>query len=418
MKIVGLITEYNPFHNGHLYHLNKSKEITCSDYSIAVMSGNFLQRGEPALVDKWTRAKMAVDNGVDLVIELPFIYACQSAEFFAYGAVRILDSLGIVDSVSFGSELGDIHLLEYIAEIFNSESEAFIEYLKDSLAQGNSFPKAREHALVNYLKDCAPHYSSKISDVISNPNNILSIEYLKALKKISSNIKPYTIKRKNSNYHDKNLTGRFSSATAIREQLLNNHMAKNIIDTVPAPTYISLQNFLEENKDFNRIENFSNILLYILRNSTPEKLKSIIGVTEGLHNRIIDCSTNYSNINDILNCISTKRFTLTRLKRILIHLLIEINQDEFNHLHFHGPQYIRVLGLNTKGFDILKQAKLKCSLPIITKFADYKEFGNRVLNQMILLDKKATDLYFLGLDKGKIKMNLDYLTSPYINFNI
>lgn len=417
MKTVGLITEYNPFHNGHLYHLNESKTITCSDYSIAVMSGNFVQRGEPALVDKWTRAKMAVDNGVDLVIELPLIYACQSAEFFAYGAVKILDSLGVVDSICFGSEIGDIQPLDYIAEILNNEPTLFVRYLKNSLALGNSFPKAREYALVNYLKESNSAYSSIVINAISNPNNILSIEYLKALKKIGSHIKPYTLERKESNYHSKSLSGTFSSATSIREHLLNTYALENIIHTVPSYTHVHLKNFLEENKNYNSIDNFSNILLYLLRNSQPEKLKNIVDVSEGLHNRIISCSTEHSSLDDIINCVSTKRFTLTRLKRILIHLLIDIEQNELNLLHSYGPQYIRVLGLNSKGFNIIKKAKQHCPLPIITKFADYKKYNNEILNQMILLDKKATDIYFLGLKKSKMKMNLDYVTSPYVNMN-
>lgn len=414
MKIVGLITEYNPFHNGHLYHLIESKKITQSDYSIAIMSGNFLQRGEPALVDKWTRAKMAVDNGVDLVIELPIIYACQSAEFFAYGAIKILDSLGIVDSVCFGSEYGDIKLLDDIAEILNCEPELYVKSLKSALEQGFSYPKAREYALINYLNKFNSLDISIVSSVLSNSNNILSIEYLKAIKKIGSNIMPFTIKRKQSGYHDKKLNDSISSATAIREQLINNSLIENIKHTVPPITYKHLEYFYNENKDFNSLNNFSMVLLYLLRNSTLENLKNIIDVTEGLENRIISCSKNYNNIYEILNCISTKRYTMTRLKRILIHLLLRMNKNTINYLHSYGPQYIRILGLNTKGIDILRQAKRTSSLPIITKFADYTKHNNEILNQMIELDRKATDVYILGLNKSKMRGNLDYLTSPYI----
>ena len=187
MKIVGLITEYNPFHNGHLYHLEKSKSITGCDYTVSVMSGNFLQRGEPALTDKWIRAKMAIDNGVDLVIELPTLYACQSAEFFAYGAIKLLDSLNVIDYVSFGSEVGSIKDLKKIASILVNEPKEFKDILRDTLKLGIAFPKARSQALKKYLtlKNIT---IDNVEDILNNPNNILGIEYIKALLKIDSKI--------------------------------------------------------------------------------------------------------------------------------------------------------------------------------------------------------------------------------------
>ncbi len=417
MRTVGLITEYNPFHNGHLYHLNESKRITGSEYSVAVMSGNFLQRGEPALVDKWTRTRMAIDNGVDLIIELPVIYSCQSAEFFAFGAIKILESLGFIDGICFGSELGNIKQLDYIAEVLNSEPESYRQHLRFKLEQGNSYPKSREYALINYLKESNTLDSSTIIDIVSNPNNILSIEYLKSLKKIGSDIRPFTLKRINSNYHDKELSGAISSATAIRQQLFSSDVLENIKHAVPSSTYKHLESFYNENKGFNSLNNFSVILLYLLRNSTPEELRKILDVNEGLDNRIIDCSSKNSSIDEILDCISTKRYTMTRLRRILIHLLLNLNESTIKSLHTYGPQYIRVLGFNAKGIEILKQAKKTSQLPIITKFADYTKLNNSILNQMIELDKKATDIYALGLNKDKMKMNLDYIISPYMKIN-
>lgn len=417
MKIVGLITEYNPFHNGHLYHLNESKKITNSEYSVAVMSGNFLQRGEPALVDKWTRAKMAIDNGVDLVIELPVIYACQSAEFFSFGAIKILDSLGIIDSVCFGSELGDIEKLDYIAEILNNEPDDYKEKLKLNLSLGYSYPKAREHALTDYIKQSDSLDLPVVSSIVSNPNNILSIEYLKSIKKIGSKIKPFTLKRKQSHYHDKNLTGVISSASAIREHLIKNPILDNIKHTLPSFTYKYLESFYNEHKGFNTLDNFSQVLLYLLRNITSESLRHIVDVNEGLDNRIVECSNKYSHIEEIIDCISTKRYTITRLKRILVHLLINLNKNVIKSLHSYGPQYIRILGLNTKGVEILNQAKRTSTLPLINKFADYTKIDNEILHQMIEIDKRATDIYSLGLKEGKMKANLDYITSPYIKLD-
>lgn len=412
MRTVGLITEYNPFHNGHLYHLEGSKKISGAEYSIAIMSGNFLQRGEPALVDKWTRAKMAIDNGVDLVIELPVVYACQSAEFFAFGSINILNSLGVVDSICFGSETGNVEILNEIAHILLDEPKLYTDYLKEFLCKGNSYPRSRQYALKKYLKSVNHKYSQEIGDVINHPNNILAIEYLKAIKKLDSKIIPYTIKRKNTGYHDKSLTDEISSATAIRESLLADLSLNKIKHTVPNATYIHLSNFLQYYENLNSIYNFSQIILYILRSCDHNKLKDIMDVSEGLDKRIINCAAANTTIDAILNCIITKRYTMTRLKRILMHLLIGLDKSLIQEIFSHGPQYIRVLGMNEKGIDLLKIIKKKGTLPIITKFADHKKFNNKTLNQMIGIDAKATDIYMTGLKKGK--MNLDYLISPYI----
>lgn len=414
MKIVGLVTEYNPFHNGHLYHLEKSKSLTNSDYSISVMSGNFVQRGEPALVDKWTRAKMAVDNGVDLVIELPVIYACQSAELFAYGAIKLLDNLGIVNFLCFGSEANDIEILDSIATILVNEPEQYQKYLKESLNKGNSFPSAREYALISYMKDLGFKNYQDLKNIMSSPNNILGIEYLKALYKINSSIVPYTIKRKGASYNNISLTGNISSATAVREEILKSTCIQVIKDAVPLSTYYQLQYFFNDNKKFNNLDNFSKIIIFLAREIGSEKLKDIMDVEDGLDNRIINCANNNTTINDMLSCISTKRYTMTRLKRILIHLLIDLDGPTFKLLHTHGPQYARLLASNRRGLELLKKAKENSNMQIITKFADYQKINNPILKQMIEFDKKSTDIYFLGLNNKNSISNLDYLTSPYI----
>ena len=414
MKTIGLVTEYNPFHNGHLYHLEKSKSITNSDYSIAVMSGNFVQRGEPAIVDKWTRAKMAVDNGVDLVIELPVVYACQSAELFAYGAVKLLDSLGIVNSLCFGSEADSIDILKPIATILVDEPELYRTYLRESLDKGNSFPSAREYALTNYMKDSCYSNYQELKNIISSPNNILGIEYLKALRKINSGIVPYTIKRQVANYHDKNLTGNISSATAIREEIYKNTCIQSIKDSVPLNTYYQLQDFLNSNMRFNNLDCLSQIIIFLTREIGPIKLKNIMDIEHGLEKRILNCADISTTVNDMLNCINTKRYALTRLKRILIHLLIDLDETTFKSLHMHGPQYARVLASNKKGLELLKKVIKNSDIHIITKFADYQKFNNSILNQMIEFDKKATDIYFVSLNNKNSISNLDYLTSPYI----
>ncbi|MTI47705.1 MAG: nucleotidyltransferase [Firmicutes bacterium] len=421
MKVVGLVTEYNPFHNGHLYHLNKSKNSTGCDYSIAVMSGNFLQRGEPALVDKWSRARMAIDNGVDLVIELPTVYACQSAEFFAYGAISILDKLGVTDYICFGSESGDIEKLDLLADILYREPDDFQNILKDRLATGIPFPQARTQAITNYLQNnnrLNEMTVDDVSNIMSNPNNILALEYLKALKKLNSSVIPYTIQRMGAHYNSEKIQGNLSSATAIRTELFEKKDLSCIRKTVPLPTYSILEKDLKTYGSFNRIDNFNDILIYLLRSLDKKMIRKIFDVDEGLENRIKSCSEKFNNINSIIDCIKTKRYTYTRLQRIMMHLLLGLYEDSFLHLHSKGPSYIRVLAFNKKGIEILNKAKKTSKLPIITKFANYSKLSNNSLEEMIRYDIKATDIYFLGLKKyDEPKVSLDFLNSPYIKNN-
>lgn len=418
MKVLGLITEYNPFHNGHLYHLEKSKEITGCDYIITVMSGNFVQRGEPALVDKWTRAKMAIDSGVDLVIELPTIYSSQSAEFFAYGSVKILDSLGIVDCLCFGSEIGNLNELDMISDILVDETKEFKHFLKKYLSTGCTYPKARSLAISDYLKTKNMN-SNNINRIISSPNNILAIEYLKALKKLNSNIQPYTIKRINAKYHDIDLTGKISSATAIRNEIFtNSNDLENIKTAVPDAAYSHLKNFLDKYGSFNHIENYLQIIQYHIARFNKESLIELFDIENGLENRIFNCIKENTSIKNILNCIKTKRYTYTRLQRLLMQMIIGLDKKTFSELHLQEALYIRVLGFNQKGKVLLNKARKKAKLPIITKFANYKKINDNNLNRIIEIDKRATDIYFLGLlnYNGK-KFDLDYYTKPYLKID-
>ncbi|MTI69957.1 MAG: nucleotidyltransferase [Firmicutes bacterium] len=408
MNIVGLITEYNPFHNGHLHHFKLSKEVTNSSFSVCVMSGNFLQRGEPAIVDKWTRAKSAVDSGVDLVLELPTIYACQSAEYFSYGAIKLLDSLNIINSISFGSESGNLHLLKEIANVLSYETLDFKNHLKKSLSNGDPFPKARNYALKKSL-------DKDVSEILLKSNNILAIEYLKALNKLKSNIKPFTIKRKGADYNSNVLTGNISSATSIRKSLLENYDLNDIAKSVPSHSYRHLANFYNKYKTFNKLENYNEILLYLLRTSNKEMLNNLIDVEEGLNNRIKSVSNKHDDIRVILNNIKTKRYAYTRLQRILIHLLLDLTEDKFDTYHNSSLTYVRVLASNVNGFKILKEIKRNSNVDIITKFANYEKIKSKEIKEMIEIDKKATDIYFLGLNTSKtIKANYDYYISPYI----
>ena len=216
-KVLGIIAEYNPFHNGHLYHINESKKAVNADYTIAIMSGNFVQRGDTSLVDKWSKAEMALKNGIDLVIELPLLYSISSAENFAEGSIKILNSLNLVDYLSFGSELCDVNILNEFANVLYYEPKEFVSILNHELSKGFSFPKARENALLMYLNDIR-----KYANILSSPNNILAIEYLKALKKYKSSIVPVSIYRKKVDYNSTEIVDNFASATAIRKIAMTN----------------------------------------------------------------------------------------------------------------------------------------------------------------------------------------------------
>lgn len=413
MKVLGFIAEYNPFHNGHKYHLSKSKEICDADFSIAVMSGSFLQRGEPSFIDKWTKAKMAIDNGIDLVIELPFIFSIQSAESFAYGGVKLLDSLNIVDYLSFGSELGDLEPLIEISSILSKEPMYYKEKLNYYLNKGLSFPVARSNALEDYIAYNHYHLQYNLKDILKNSNNILAIEYLKALSKMHSKINPVTIQRLGADYKDISTSKEFSSATAIRHEIKNKGLT-SIKNLVPKETYYWLNKYISKYDSFNYIDNYENILIYLIRTMEKDKIKNLIDMENGLENRIIEKGFSSNNIEDIINTITSKRYPKTRIQRLFIHLLNGLYENDFLDMYKTYPSYIRVLGSNKKGLLLLKEIKKRSSIPIITKFANYKYLKDEEIERIISFDKKATDIFFIGLKGDKVLSNMDYYISPYI----
>ncbi|MDR5658304.1 nucleotidyltransferase [Serpentinicella sp. ANB-PHB4] len=415
MKILGLVTEYNPFHNGHLYHLVKSKEVTNSTHTIAVMSGNFLQRGEPSLLHKWARAEMAVKNGVDLIVELPTAYACSSAEFFARGAVSLLESLKVVDCISFGSEKGEISLLSTIADIINTAPPQYTYELKQSIKKGNSFPTARSHAIAKYIaanQDIYPRIRfDDVIDIIKSPNNILSIEYLKAIKSINSNITPYTIKRIASHYHSTSITSNIASATAIREHLKNEVDMNKIQNVIPDLSYQIFNSYLKDGLSPIFIENLQEMIFTIIRRSTPNELIDFFDVVEGLENKLYKCGITNNDINDFLECANSKRYTITRIKRILIHILLNFKKSDFIRYNNYAPPYARVLAFNNKGREILKLCKTTSNIPIINKLSKYKP-ETSIAQEVLNLDIRATNIYSLLLNCSNVSSKqLDYLVS-------
>ncbi len=399
MKVLGLITEYNPFHNGHLFHLRQSKALSGADYTLCVMSGNFIQRGEPALINKWARARMALEAGVDAVIELPTVYAMASAEFFAHGAVSILEKTGIVDFICFGSEHGRIEALDSIAKVLVDEPESYKAALRLQLSKGISFPAARELAVKDYFKS---HGDPELhmEEVMGSSNNILGIEYLKAIRKLESRIIPLTIRRVGSAYNSAEFTGGMSSATSIRKHLQGEPLQASrtaLSGVLPAPSLSILSEELQNGRGPVFPADFENILLAGLRKASPEELQLLPDVSEGLENRIKEAACQSGTFSELVDNIATKRYPRTRVQRILFNSMLGVTSDETDRFNRHGgPQYIRVLGFNKKGRELLSQMNRKASLPVVVKTADFKNSCNPLLKRMLELESLATDLYVLG----------------------
>lgn len=382
IKAAGLVTEYNPFHNGHLYHLQKSLEITNADIAIAVMSGNFVQRGIPAITDKYKRCRAAVDSGVNLVVELPLFYAVSSAEIFAAGAVATLNALN-ASFISFGCENADIQMLKKIAITLVNEPDEYKKHLKKALTCGDSFPTARAKALSEFFK------SDDISRLISSPNNILAIEYIKEIIKSESAVTPVALTRKISGYHDIEIHENIASASAIRKILHDSGIHKNndsrcknikeLQNVMPKAMYNILSSESQNNTliyadDFSSMLNYkiSNIF-YIAKynkNACIETLCAYHDINKDLACRIYSSFTGCDSFNGFIEKIKTRGFTYSRLSRCLMHIILDIKKENIS--QYKSLPYIRILGFDKKGREYLSQIKKTCPVPIITKAADYK----------------------------------------------
>lgn len=402
MNVTGIIVEYNPLHNGHLYHIQNTKKQTNCDALIAVMSGPFVQRGEPAIVDKWTRTKMALQSGIDLVIELPVIYAKSSAEGFAFGAVSTLERTGIVDSICFGSELGNADTLYKIAEILLQEPLKYKSLLKMYLDEGMSFPSARLKALNNYIiyHNLLNVNDVNVENILNNSNNILGIEYIKSILKLNSKIKPFTIKRISNKYNQQELSGVISSATSIRKNINN----LSILNTMPDYSYVLLNEQIKEKNAPISLKSFEDIILYSIRIKTTDEIKKIIDVSEGLENKIKEAAENCYDIYSLIDSIKSKRYTQTRIQRILINILLNHQKDLIEKVN-SPVEYIRILGFSQKGRELLKYMKKTSTVPIITN-------PNKNDYDLLKYDIDAQDIYSLALNsKNKIAKS-DLKTTP------
>lgn len=402
-KVLGIICEYNPFHNGHLYHLEQSKKITGSNYVVAIMSGNFTQRGDPAIIDKWSRAEMALKCGVDLVLELPALYSTSSAENFAYGAVRILDSLKIIDYICFGSETSNLETLSKVSDVLYKEPKKYKTILSDELDKGISFPKARENALLKYLNN-----PKKYTNILSSPNNILGVEYIKSLKKLKSKISPIVIERSESRHNDLDYSGNIASATAIRN-IIKNGDFDIVKKLLPKESYSILVNNIKQGHFISDLSVFEKQIIYNLRKMDISQIAELPDVTEGLEFSIKKTANSCNTIQELQSLLKSKRYTATRLQRILLYSLLEITKKDIILSRKTSP-YARVLALNDKGkYMISEIAKSNPNLEIITSVKRFLDkSNNKNIKFMIDKDIFSTNVYSIGYNFDSYG-NLDFI---------
>ncbi|NLC44502.1 MAG: nucleotidyltransferase [Clostridiales bacterium] len=400
MKVLGIIAEYNPFHYGHLFHLKQSLRLSKADYTIAVMSGQFTQRGEAAIVDKWIRARAAVACGVDLVLELPTVYAVQTAELFARGGIQLLNHTGLTTHVSFGSEIGELAPLQSIADILTVEDEEYKRLLKAYLAKGLSFPDARQRAVMGYYSGIS---EPAIQTVLSKSNSILAIEYLKALKNSKSKIIPLTLPRVRTSYNSTQIKKGIASATSIRKEIMENNLSHRAKEAVPEPVFNILSDSFVNGMGPVDNNSFDDFILGTLRRSSLAEIASWMDVSEGLENRIKECAQIASNIEEFITLVKTRRYVHTRLQRILIHGLLNLTTKSFKELDdVTGPKYLRILAFSRNAMPLMRRLKETAQVPILTKAAHINRYETSI-QRMFAYDSLATDIYSLALSNPKMR---------------
>lgn len=419
MKITGIIAEYNPFHNGHRYHIEETRRITEADYIIAVISGDFVQRGAPAVTDKYLRTEAALRNGVDLVLELPLFYATGSAEYFAMGAVTLFDKLGSVDALCFGSECGSIGELSAIASVLAKEPEEYRISLQKELKNGHSFPKARSLALKTFLDG-----STYEPSLFSSPNNILGMEYIKALFARNSSIVPYTIKRKGNHYHDTALTSAarqpvpgepLRSATALRSSLEGNGPLPSLRPYVPPSAYSLLEHSM------NRClpvcsDDFSTLLHYKLLQEAPDGFSRYLDVSEDLSGKICRNLLGFTGYDAFCSLLKSKDVTYSRLSRCLLHILLNMTQMQMEeYVRNDYIAYARILGFCQTAAPLLKELKAHTAVPMVSKLSGAHQLLSPEGHSMLEQDIRAAHIYHsVTAAKFRVPFVHEYARQPVI----
>ncbi|XID95192.1 nucleotidyltransferase [Paenibacillaceae bacterium WGS1546] len=408
MPTVGVIVEYNPLHNGHLYHLQQSKKITGADAVVAVMSGNFLQRGEPALADKWARTEMALRAGCDLVLELPVAYSSQPAQWFAYGAVAVLNATGVVDSLCFGSESGDLDALQATASLLCEEPEDFAGSLNGLLKSGLPYPAAFAAAAEARLRK---EGLARAAISLSEPNHTLGLHYLIALRRLGSSIAPYTVRREKAGYGQADITdAKIASATALRKLLLGDRGSLDeLADYVPRSTLDILRRETEAGRAPIRWESFARPLFHELFRHDAATLAGYAEVTEGLEHRIRKTLSGLPelSVEALLKALKTKRYTHTKLQRTLLRILLGHYKDWLSPERLaSGVDYIRVLGFTARGRLLLRDMRTKAAAPVATSAA-------KADSPYLALDARAAAVYALAFrDAGADAATREYAATP------
>lgn len=399
MKVVGIVAEYNPFHKGHEYQLKKAKEISSCEYVAVVMSGNFVQRGEPALIDKYKRAEAAIYGGADLVIELPMPFSCQNAELFAKAALTELKKLNITH-LSFGCENDNLELLKEAAQIqIDNKNLKYI--IKEELSKGISYPTALTNA-INYIS------KKNIGHILKSPNNVLGIEYIKNSIKLNADWDFTPVKRIGKNHNDIDLSGKYDSATAIRKSIIigNNTMHSS---SLTEKSNELIENFYYEYNGFNSIDRYLNYIYYKILDLGTDGLNNIYEVTEGLNNKIYSNIFKYSTIDDFIMSFKSKRYTYSKLRRILLNILLDIKKTDIKNFmstdmnlsplsyNIHN-NFIKILAFNDNGRAIIKQSK-DLGTCIINKFSDYKKHD--ISLDIFNITNKSTNIYYLPFHNKK-----------------
>lgn len=395
MKVLGCIAEFNPFHNGHEYLLREAKEKTNATHTVIVMSEYFTQRGEPALFSSLARTEMALSSGADLVISLPVSFALSSAEKFAFGGVFLLNALGVTDNLVFGSECGENADILRLASAVKSSD--FTDKIKNNSAKNITFAALREKVLKEIVTDLD---KDRISAILNNPNDILGVEYNKAILTLNSDILPVAVKRINVNHNSNSASNGFASATLIRDLILKN---ENYEEFLPKSSCDIIKREIEEGKILDN--DYQSRILPVLRRLEANDLINLDDVGEGIENRIISEISKAKSLDDLYDLIKTKRYTHSRIRRIIMSAYIGLTPQKI-------PAAIKVLGFNKKGAEILHIAKKSASLPIITKPADFDK-NNAEISVMMENESRAASMFGV-LCRDIIKSGDEFKKFPLI----